>query len=164
MLLETKYICVQCYILKIYFNLEYINKIFLWAVTCFIYLFDLYTVTRATFTTCGQYASHMRTHRWTQVTIQRTDFFIFCVVYFQNMDFTIANSKLLLCLRNVCEIKILCRFLKFYLIHLSRLLLFKFSWKQFNSINLCEKERSNYKWIKKKLWIKDLLNLQNLYS
>ena len=31
-------------------------------------------------------------------------FFIFCVVYFQNMDFTIANSKLLLCLRNLCEI------------------------------------------------------------
>ena len=31
-------------------------------------------------------------------------FFIYCVVYFQNMDFTIAISKLLLSLINLCAI------------------------------------------------------------
>ena len=31
-------------------------------------------------------------------------FFTFCAVYFQSMDFTIENSKLLLCLRNSSEI------------------------------------------------------------
>ena len=30
--------------------------------------------------------------------------FISCVLYFQNMDFTFANSKLLFCLSNLCDI------------------------------------------------------------
>ena len=42
--------------------------------------------------------------------------------------------------------------------------MFKFSWNPFSLKNLSEKERSNYKWTMKKLWIKNLLNLQNLYS
>ena len=96
--------------------------------------------------------------------VEKQSSFIFCVICFQNMDFTISDSKLLLCLRNLCEIKILCRFLKFYVIHLSRLSMFIYSWKQFNLIDLSEKDRSSYKWIKKKLWIKNLLSLQNLYN
>ena len=65
------------------------------------------------------------------------------------MDFTIANSKLLFCLRNLFEIKILCRFFKYYVIHLLRLLILKYSWKKFDLINSNERKEEVIKELKK---------------
>ena len=61
------------------------------------------------------------------------------------MDFTIANLKLLLCVKNVSEISILCRFFKFYVIHLSNPCGSNFYEINLILKNLNEKERSNYK-------------------
>ena len=68
-------------------------------------------------------------------TFKQKFFYFLCCIFskygFYNCEFQI----IIVPIRNLCEIYILSRFFKFYVIHLSRLLLFKFSWNQFNLKN-----------------------------